>query len=153
MRSNDGPPDLDGGSGPRWPSRLGLALGITALQTLAAVAAFVLFLIPASNATSEGPDDWAGFEYIVYGVYAAPVVGAIVGMLVAARMRMPLFALYALPILLGTAALIAPFLRSVDYQYPGLPVFVGGNLLIALATVRLPRRPKPLRTGFSGTPV
>lgn len=140
MRSNQGPPDLDGGSGPRWPSRLGRALGITALQILAAAAVFALFLIPAANATSEGPDDWAGFEYLVMGVFAAPAAAAIVGMLVAARMRMPLYGLYALPALLALAGFIAS-VTGTRLLLPGPWIFIAGNLLIALATVHMPRRP------------
>jgi hypothetical protein len=142
MPSDHPPTDLDAATSPRWPARLGRALAITALQVLAAAVVFALFLIPASNATSEGPDDWAGFEYIVMGVLGAPIVGAIVGMIVAARMRMPLYGLYALPALLCAAAFLAPFFSATrGIELPGLPVFIGGNVLIALATVRLPRRP------------
>jgi hypothetical protein len=148
MRSNQGPPDLDGGSGPRWPSRLGRALGITALQILAAVAVFALFLIPAANATSDGPDDWPGFEYLVMGVFAAPAAAAIVGMLVAARMRMPLYGLYALPALMALAGFIASVTGS-RLLLPGPWIFIAGNLLIALATVHMPRRPRKPHTGVS----
>ncbi|MDN3239588.1 hypothetical protein [Glycomyces tritici] len=148
MRSNRAPLDLDGGSGPRWPSRLGRALGITALQVIAAAVVFALFLIPASNAPSEGPDDWAGFEYIVMGVFAAPAAAVILGLIVASRMRMPLYGLYALPALLAAAGYIAPFITDLhSLDLPVLPVFIGGNLLIALATVRLPRRPRRPPTG------
>lgn len=147
MGSNREPPDLDGGSGPRWPSRLGRALGITALQVLAAVAVFVLFLIPAANAASDGPDDWAGFEYLVMGVFAAPAAAAIVGMLVAARMRMPLYGLYALPALMALAGFIASVTGS-GLLLPGPWIFIAGNLLIALATVHLPRRPGKPPTGI-----
>lgn len=147
MRSNQGPPDLDGGSGPRWPSRLGRALGITALQILAAAAVFALFLIPAANATSEGPDDWAGFEYLVMGVFAAPAAAAIVGMLVAARMRMPLYGLYALPALLALAGFIAS-VTGTRLLLPGPWILIAGNLLIALATVHMPRRPRKPHPGI-----
>jgi len=146
MRPDQGSLDLDGSAGPQWPSRLGRALGITALQVLAAAVVFGLFMIPAANATSEGPDDWAGFEYLVMGALAAPVAGAIMGMIAAARMRMPLYGLYALPALLCAAAYLSPFFsatRGIDL--PALPIFIGGNLLIALATVRRPRRPRAPR--------
>jgi peptidoglycan/LPS O-acetylase OafA/YrhL len=147
MPSDPPPTDLDAGIDPRWPARLGRALAITMLQILAAALVFALFLIPASNATAEGPDDWAGFEYIIMGVLGAPIVGAIVGMIVAARMRMPLYSLYALPALLCAAAFLAPFFSATrGLELPGLPVFIGGNVLIALATVRLPRRPRAPRT-------
>jgi hypothetical protein len=81
------------------------------------------------------------------GALAAPLIGAITGMIVAARMRMPLYGLYALPALLCTAAYVAPFFPATSgLELPALPVFIGGNLLIALATVHRSRRPREPRT-------
>lgn len=145
MPTDPPPADLDAGISPRWPARLGRALAITALQVLIAAAVVALFLIPAANATGG---EWAGLGYVIMGVLAAPVVAAIAGMAIAARMRMPLYGLYALPALLCAAAFFAPFFSDTrDVAIPGLPIFIGGNLLIALATVRRPRLARRPRTG------
>lgn len=143
MPSDPPPTDLDAGISPLWPARLGRALAITMLQVFVAAAVVAIFLIPAANATG---DEWAGFGYIIMGILAAPVVAAVSGMFIAARMRMPLYGLYALPALLCAAVFFAPyFTNSRDLAIPGLPIFIGGNLLIALATVRRPRLPRTRR--------
>lgn len=138
---------------PQWPSRLALVLGVTLAQVLVGALVFGLFMMLASNAASESPDDWAGLEYIFMGAAAAPIAAAITGPIAAARMRLPLYGLYALPVLLAFLAFIMPFFPSTfDFHLPGLPVYLGGNVLVAVATARLPRRPREPRTGTGGVP-
>lgn len=138
---------------PQWPSRLALALGVTLAQVLVGALVFGLFMLLTANAASESPDDWAGLEYLIIGVAATPIAAAITGPIAAARLRLPLYGLYALPVLLGFLAFITPFFPSTfDFHLPGLPVYLGGNVLVAAATARLPRRPRTPRTGTGGVP-
>lgn len=154
MRSHQEPSDPEAGNRLRWSPRPGYALAITALQLLAAFAVVLLFLIPAGNATADGPDDWAGFEYVVYGLLAAPVAAIAAGLIAAARMRLPLFGLYAVPVPLAVSvgAAIARFGSSDGEMQIGVLTFIAGNLLIAFATASLPRRPRKPRMSDRGVP-
>ncbi|MDA1365439.1 hypothetical protein [Glycomyces algeriensis] len=151
MLVNGPPPHPEPGSGPVWPSRLGLALVMTVSQMVAATAVFALSWIPALNIASEGLDDRSGSEYLIYGAVAALIMAAIVGLATAVRMRMPMFGLYALPVPL--AVLVLWQLQShPDAPWFGLLVCLAGNSVIALATTGLPHRPRKPRRSDRGIP-
>jgi hypothetical protein len=151
MRSNLAHPEA--ADGPQWPSRLGRALGITLVQVLAAIAVFLLSWILAANSTPDGAGGWAGLEYLIFGLLAAPAAAAVAGPIAAARMRMPWFGLYLLPVPVAVLVGVVADVPDGSAMRLGVLAFGAGNLLIALATVRLPRRPKRTATGFAGTPI
>jgi hypothetical protein len=138
MRSNDEPP----AERPQWPRRLLLALGVTLAQTVVFLAVFMLFWMLMMNTEPQHEDDqWAGVEYFLIGLAASPIAAAVTGAVTAARVRLPLFGLYALPVLLGLLSFIAPvFPNGRSVLTPSLLIFIGGNLLIAAATARRPQR-------------
>lgn len=151
MFVNGPPPHPEPGSGPEWPSRLGLALVMTVLQIVAGTAVFALSWIPALDVASEGLDHRSGFAYLVYGAAAASIVAAVVGLAAAVRMRMPMFGLYALPVPL--AVLVQWLLQSdPDALWFGLFACLAGNSVIALATTGLPHRPRKPRRSDRGAP-
>lgn len=150
MRENGAiPADPHPSSGPERPPRLVLAFWVTLSQILAAVVVFALFMIPASTATPEHPDDWAGFEYVIYGLLAAPLTALVVGPIAAAAMRLPLYGLYALPVALAALMSMAAMqsTRSDGGVQLGLLMYFIGNALVALVTSRIARRPRKPRTG------
>ncbi|MDN3242416.1 hypothetical protein [Glycomyces tritici] len=151
MLVNGPPPRPEPGSGPEWPSRLGLALVLTVLQIAAGTVVFALSWIPALNIASEGLGHRSGVEYLVYGAIAAAIVALIVGLAAAVRMRMAMFGLYALPVPL--AVLVLWQLQShPDALWFGLLACLAGNSVIALATTGLPRRPRKPRLSDRGNP-
>jgi hypothetical protein len=122
--------------------RFAAALGVVLAQILAAVAVFIIFWILATNVASRQDGDWAGFGYLIIGLMTAPAVAAIVGPVAAARIRLPLYGLYCLPVL--TAVLVVAVAESaIGSGLPlGLLIYFGGTVSIALATANRPRRPK-----------
>lgn len=148
MRSNDEPP----AEPPQWPRRLLLALGVTLAQAVVFTAVFMLFWTLMMNTEPQHEDDhWAGVEYFLIGLAASPIAAAATGAVTAARVRLPLFGLYALPVLLGLLSFIAPLFPSGrSIVTPSLLIFIGGNLLIAAATARRPPRPRKPRMSDRG---
>jgi len=115
---------------PQWPRRLLYVLWVTLAQVLTIVVVFVLFI-----------QLYAGWGALFVGIPVAALAASLVGMIVAARLYLPFFGLYALPVLAALLALVALVVFSTSgFAVPWLPVFLGGNALIALATARVPRR-------------
>lgn len=148
MRSNEDP----AADAAQWPGRLRLALWVMLAQCLAFATVFVTFLMLSIHAVPEFEENrWAGAGYFLFGLVAAPITGAVAGAVTAARVRLPLFGLYALPVLLGMTAFLMPMLPIVrNILTPALLVYLGANVLIALATSGLPRRPRKPRGSDRG---
>jgi hypothetical protein len=121
--------------------RLGFALVVALAQVLAGAAMGVIWWLPGLIATAAEVTDWLTLEYFVVGALVAVATAAVTGAFTAARFRLPLHALYSVPVLLPAASQWLTFNSSfLSWERYGLLTFIGGNLLIALATVRRPRR-------------
>lgn len=121
--------------------RLGLALLVTLAQILAGVAMAVAWWLPAVIATAAGADSWLGLVYAILGALAAVATASVIGAFTAAKLRLPLYVLYALPVLLPAASQWIQFNSSLlPWERYGLLTVIGGNVLIALVTAGRPRR-------------
>lgn len=133
-------PDPPEPAGRQWPKRLLYVLWVTLAQVLTIVVVYALFLqlLPG----------WGPF---LVGAPVALLAAALVGSVVAARLRLPLYGLYALPVLMAVFGVLA-VIDLVGIALPKWPIFIGGNVLIALATARRPLRAGMPRADTGGVP-
>lgn len=88
-------------------SALGASVGVSLAQALTVVSVFLLFLAASTNEASRAQDPWAGLGFVFVGVFAAPAVAMVVGVVVARKLRLRLFGWYALAPVVAFATTLA----------------------------------------------
>lgn len=118
---------------------VGVSAVVTFLQLAAAVASLLVGWLVAANASGSSDDPWAGIEYVVYGVLAAPVVATVASPIAARLVKLRPAALYLLPVPV-TVGVFVLLWRAAGYEnlYLPVPFLWAVNLLLAAIVRRRP---------------
>ncbi len=119
-------------------SRAAAATSLVSLaQLLAAVGVFAVFYAIGTNAAGGSDDPFAGFGFFMFAVFGAPLAALVAGPMTAKILRLPLPALYLLPVVVGTVLALVVFLTLLGIIATLLAAVAApavGDLLIGLAT-------------------
>ncbi|WP_199042564.1 hypothetical protein [Glycomyces salinus] len=99
---------------PSTAAALAASVGVSVAQALTIVLVFMLFLAASTSEASNSDDPWAGFGTVFIGLFAAPTVAVVVGVIVAWKLRLRVFGWYALAPAAAFAAMFGFGVGGVD---------------------------------------